>query len=144
MTEELCKIIGIIIVIGFVIFLAVKSLKLQLSMIEGFVGESSAQPDTPDSINGVAGNASQYANNIKMQVIKMQDTLLIPKYRKDYENAIINMDDYVGFMMLQTILNMDTDPNSSAKNLKLLENLNTLNQAKVSLNTVMKIVDNTK
>ena len=72
MTEELCKIIGIIIVIGFVIFLAVKSLKLQLSMIEGFVGESSAQPDASDSLNGVAGNVSQYANNIKMQVIKMQ------------------------------------------------------------------------
>ena len=107
MTEELCKIIGIIIIIGFLLFLAVKSLKLQLSMVEGFVGSSQQNAIATGSSgeNGVAGNANQYAGDIKTQVIKMQDTMLIAKYRKDYENTIINLDDYVNYMMLQTILN---------------------------------------
>jgi hypothetical protein len=147
MTEELCKIIGIIIIIGFLLFLAVKSLKLQLSMVEGFVGSSQQNAIATGSSgeNGVAGNANQYAGDIKTQVIKMQDTMLISKYRKDYENAIINLDDYVNYMMLQTILNLNTDSSSSqAQNLQMLDNLNTLNGAKVSLNVVMKFVDNTK
>jgi hypothetical protein len=147
MTEELCKIIGIIIIIGFLLFLAVKSLKLQLGMIEGFVG--SAQPNAiatgSSGENGIAGNAGQYSGDIKTQVIKMQDTMLIAKYRKDYENTIINLDDYVNYMMLKTILNLNTDSSGSqAQNLQMLDNLNTLNGAKVSLNAVMKFVDNTK
>jgi hypothetical protein len=147
MTEELCKIIGIIIIIGFLLFLAVKSLKLQLSMVEGFVGSSQQNAIATGSSgeNGVAGNANQYAGDIKTQVIKMQDTMLIAKYRKDYENTIINLDDYVNYMMLQTILNINTDSSASpVQNLQMLDRLNTLNESKISLNAVMKFVDNTK
>lgn len=86
--------------------------------------------------NGVAGNAATYAANIKAQVIKLQDTTLISKYRADYENVVINMDDLVNNLMLQVTLNVDqTKPEAS------LAKLAQLNQAKAALNSVMKFID---
>lgn len=88
------------------------------------------------STNGVAGNAASYAANIKAQVIKLQDTTLISKYRADYENVVINMDDLVNNLMLQVTLNVDqTKPEAS------LAKLAQLNQAKAALNSVMKFID---
>jgi len=89
--------------------------------------------------NGIAGNAESYAANIKSTTIKNQDMLLITKYRKDYENAILNMDDLINTMMLQTTLSVDT-----SNPMPSLEKLNALSSARTALNSVMKFVDSSK
>jgi hypothetical protein len=98
---------------------------------------SSTTPSTTSSTtSGVAGGAAAYAANIKEQVIKIQDTTLISKYRADYENVVINMDDLVNNLMLQVTLNIDqTKPQDS------LAKLAQLNLAKGALNNVMKFID---
>jgi hypothetical protein len=89
--------------------------------------------------NGIAGSAQNYAANIKATTIKNQDMLLISKYRADYENAILNLDDLINTLMLQTALSVKTsDPMAS------LEKLNQLNSARGALNSVMKFVDASK
>jgi hypothetical protein len=71
--------------------------------------------------------------------IKSQDSLLISKYRSDYENAILNLDDLINTMMLETALSVkNTDPMNS------LKKLNELNSARGALNSVMKFVDSSK
>ena len=91
------------------------------------------------SENGIAGNAATYGANIKSQTIKMQDTLLISKYRSDYETAILNLDDLVNNLMLKTALTVDKDkPHQS------LMTLSQLQQSKVALNTIMKFIDSSK
>ena len=92
-----------------------------------------------DTINsGEAGGASTYGANIKAQVIKLQDVTLISKYRSEYENIVINMDDLVNNLMLQTTLNIDqSNPEAG------LEKLSKLNQSKAALNNVMKFIDKT-
>jgi hypothetical protein len=86
--------------------------------------------------SGVAGGAAAYAANIKEQVVKLQDNTLISKYRADYENVVINMDDLVNNLMLQITLNIDqSKPEAS------LGKLAQLNQAKAALNSVMKFID---
>ena len=93
---------------------------------------------TSSTNNGVAGGAAAYGANIKTQVIKLQDTTLISKYRADYENVVINMDDLVNNLMLQVTLNVDqSKPEAS------LAKLAQLNQAKAALNSVMKFIDKT-
>jgi hypothetical protein len=88
------------------------------------------------SSSGIAGGAQTYAANIKSMVIKNQDVLLISKYRNDYENAILNLDDLINTMMLQTALSVSsTSPTSS------LETLVQLNSARSALNNVMKFLD---
>ena len=89
---------------------------------------------------------SDYAVAMKLNVTKLQDSLLIPKYKKDYEASILNLDDYVQTLMLKVVMNISMDKNAmdEATVIKQLEILNTLEQSKVALNNVMKFVDSQK
>ena len=71
MNEDFLKILGIIVVVGFLIYLAAKSLRLHRNMLEGFT----ASDGSASSPNGEAGNSKKYADTIKEHVIKMQGGL---------------------------------------------------------------------
>ena len=108
--------------------------KNQYGIIEGMTDGSDNV--TQSSTNGIAGNAASYGATIKSANIKMQDMFLISKYRSDYETAILNLDDLLSSLMLQTALTVDTkNPQATIKQ------LSDMNQAKTALNTVMKFVD---
>ena len=128
--DEFFKIIGIIIVSFFIIYMVVKMFQLQGNVIEGLTN-----PDTEE-----AGTASTYAANIKSQIVKLQDKLLISKYRKDYEAAIINLDDYIGYLMIQQVLNMKLG-NDMKTNIDTINALNILKNSKESLNATMTFLD---
>jgi hypothetical protein len=71
----------------------------------------------------------------------MQDSLLISKYRTDYENVVINLDQYISLLMLQNALKFDTSSSSSSTNMEVINNLNSLNNVSNALNSVMKFID---
>ena len=98
--------------------------------------DASSSTSSSSSTGGIAGNAQTYAANIKNAFIKNQDLLLISKYRTDYENAILNLDDYINSLMLRTALNIDT-----ANTTKSLDTLTKLNETKSALNNIMKFID---
>ena len=133
--EEFFKIIGIIIVSFFIIYMSVKMFKMKKN-IEGLTTlDGNSNPSS-----GEAGTAASYAASIKAQVVKLQDELLIAKYRKDYETAIINLDDYVGYLMLQQTLNMKLSGDLKT-NIEAINNLNILKNSKESLNVAMSFLD---
>jgi hypothetical protein len=107
---------------------------VNLSFKEGMTTDSSGNAIS----NGLAGNSAAYAATIKAETIKLQDMLLVSKYRKDYENTILNLEDLISNMMLQTSLNVNTSNPEQA-----LTKLNNLYQSKNALNDVMKFVDKT-
>lgn len=89
--------------------------------------------------NGIAGNAASYAAALKAGTIKLQDSFLISKYRADYETAILNLDDYLSVMMLNTALSFNqSNPTQMAMQ---VDNLAKIQNAKNALNTVMKFID---
>ena len=133
--DEFFKIIGIVIVSFFIIYMAIKMFQLQTSVIEGLTNESNISPTS-----GEAGTATSYAASIKAQVVKLQDELLVAKYRKDYEASIINLDDYIGYLMIQQTLNMKLNGDMKTT-IELLNNLNVLKSAKESLNATMTFLD---
>lgn len=140
--EEFFKIIGIIIVCFFIIYMVVKMFQVQTSVIEGLTTGSdalTANNGTPPT-SGEAGTAASYAAAIKAEVVKLQDELLISKYRKDYEAAIINLDDYIGYLMIKQTLNMKLGDDTRS-NMESVNNLNILKEAKESLNTTMNFLD---
>ena len=102
---------------------------------EGMTNDSSTST-TSNSGTGIAGNAATYGASIKTETIKMQDMLLISKYRSDYETVVLNLDDYVNNLMLQTALSIDQKKPEEA-----LKKLVDLNQTKSALNNVMKYID---
>ena len=135
MNKQLINLLFII-AICFVAYLLFRNLDFK----EGMTTDSPTSSSTSTSAtNGIAGSAQNYAANIKSETIKNQDILLISKYRKDYENAILNLDDLINTMMLQTALNVD-----NSKPMSSIEKLNQLNSAKGALNNVMKFVDASK
>lgn len=136
MQDEIFKIVGIIIVCFFIIYMVVKMFHLQTSVIEGLTN----QDTTINSTTGEAGTATSYAASVKAQVVKLQDELLISKYRKDYESVIINLDDYIGMLMIKQSLNMKIDGDIKS-NIEAINNLNILKNSKDSLNYAMTFLD---
>lgn len=125
--DEVFKLIGILLVSFFIIYFSIKLFQLQSNLVEGMT-------------TGETSNAASNAAALKSQVIKMQDELLVSKYRKDYETSIINLDDYVGYLMLKQIVNLKIDGNVKSVT-EGLNNLNILKEAKDSLNTAMTFLD---
>jgi hypothetical protein len=115
--------------VGYLIF-------SNLSLKEGMTTTDGSGNNLSSSLNGIAGNAATYAANIKSQTVKLTDTLLVSKYRSDYETAILNMDDLINALMLETTLKIDASKPSEG-----LEKLVKLNQVKAALDNVMKFVD---
>ena len=138
MTDDLFKIVGILI-IGFVIlYIVIKMFKLQATVIEGLTNPDTTA--TPTSTSGEAGTAASYAAGIKARMVKLQDELLVSKYRKDYEGVIINLDDYIGYLMIQQTLNMKLDGDVKTQ-IENINNLNILKNSKEALNATMTFLD---
>jgi hypothetical protein len=131
MHEDLWKIGGVLVISIFIIYLIINIFMVKQRNVEGLENQNAT---------GEAGLAASYAAAIKAKTVQLQDGLLITKYRKDYENVIINMDDYVNALMLKTLL--DIDSNADTKSIiGSLTQLNTLSSAKKSLNETMVFID---
>lgn len=144
--QEFLKIMGIVALCMIVVYYIVKCLHFQTSLIDAFTneGETSDKPDTVKSANltsGSGANAEKYAATIKSLTIKMQDELLIGKYRKDYENAIINLDDFVSMLMLKQVLSLKPNDGNPKANIEMLASLTVLKNSKDALNSTMTFLD---
>ena len=106
---------------------------------EGFTdggGNKNGSAGSNSGPNGIAGNASTYAANLKAASVKLSDTLLVTKYRSDYESAIMNAEELVNNLILQTALSINTSNPQQT-----IEKLVGLNAAQAALNAAMKFVD---
>lgn len=127
--------LALFVVLCFAAYYLIKQFYYNPMLIEGMT-DASKNIKLNSSTIGVAGNASSYAASIKASAIKLQDELLISKYRSDYESAIINLDDLINNLMLNTALNVNqSNPTVS------IEKLAKMQQAKIALNSIMKFVD---
>lgn len=137
--DEFFKIVGILIVSFFIIYMVVKMFQLQTKVIEGLTNADGTISNSAPS-SGEAGTAASYAAAIKAEVVKLQDELLVAKYRKDYESVIINLDDYIGYLMIKQTLNMNLNGDTKT-NLDAINALNILKNSKESLNATMTFLD---
>jgi hypothetical protein len=143
--DEILKFLGICVVVGLLVFYGVKFLRLQAQVLEGATNMTDGSTSASSSTNGIGGSASQYNTTIKAEVTKMQDTLLVPKYRSEYENVLLNLDDYLNLAMLKTSLSInlthEIEPGRANPNIALLSSLKVLSDAKGTLNSIMKYLD---
>ena len=146
--DYMLKIVGILALLALFIFFTTGALKIQNNVLEGFVQMTNTSTSTTSTGEagtnaGLAGSSGNVANAIGEQTIKMQDTFLIKKYRKNYENLVINADEYLSYLMLDHLLKLKTDDSEESKNenIALLDNINKLSASKTSLNGIMKFVD---
>lgn len=132
--DEILKIFGIIVVCFFIIYITIQIVYHPKKTIEGLTNEG----ETVNPTNGIAGSAASYAAAIKAEVVKLQDELLISKYRKDYEAAIINLDELIGYQMLKSSLSLNT---SRLDNFMPVIMIEQLKLAREGLNATMAFLD---
>ena len=136
MKKELINLF-IFVAICFVVYFLFRN--FNYSIKEGMTDASGNTTSGASGASGIAGSAATYAAGIKAITIKLQDSLLISKYRSDYETTILNLDDLIDNLMLKETLSID--PNKPGET---LGKLSQMNQAKLALNNVMKFIDSSK
>lgn len=125
----------LIIAICFIAYLLFRSIGFKTR--EGLEGMENGESSNSD--NNYGGNASVYASNLKNSVSKYHDKVLLDKYRPDYENVVMHLDDLTDHLMLHTAMNVDhKDPKSAVD---ALNKIASLNHSKTGLNNVMKFID---
>lgn len=118
-------IIGILVVISFIVL---NIIGCDSSLIEGM--QNVSESNITESQNAA----------IQSKIVMLDDQLMITKYKRQYENIIVNMDDYINLMMIQQLLKIKFD-SGIASTIEGLQDLNTLKSAKDSLNVAMKFLD---
>lgn len=91
-------------------------------------------------LGGGGANAQMYASKIKLASNRLRDKLSIATNRAAMEDLVYALDEYVGFKMVEVCTTALVGGDEFQK--KMTE-LNAYNDAKTSLSTAIKIVDNT-
>jgi len=121
----------------FLIILSFFFFKTYRYQIEGMTNN-----DNNDKVNTAHGiNSSKLTDQLKIEHNNMKDKLNIKQYRNNYENVVIDMNDYLDGLMLNELLSLNhnsLDPNNI---LSTVENINKMSTGKQNLNKIMKYLD---
>ena len=155
--EELYKYLGLSIAVILVVYIGVKTLKFQSKMVEGLTTQTkSSQPATtaPSNLNDfvlLENSAKELFDNIKTRNDKLNDIISIEKYRSDYENLLMVLEEYTNNMMFGKIITVSNkvQQNGVGKNLTWeilyeIDNANKLKTFVETLNSTMKYIDRKK
>ena len=128
-SEDIYKYVGFTIIVIFLIYIVIKTLKFQFSTVEGMTTNT---------------DKDKVSEAIKSNTTKIEDGLLIDKYTKAYEDTIIDLDANVDMYILEKVLQsaeqLSTDPGSE-ENQQIIIKLNNLKSFKDTLNHAIKVLD---
>lgn len=128
--ESFYKYIGLIAIILIGLYVGQKVIKYQTKVVEALTSSS--------------GDASGVTSSVTSNTDKINDVLLISKYRTNYEDTIIGLEKAVGLGLLSEVVNnaaaISADPTSSSS-LSAIRNINELKSFRESLNQSMIILD---
>jgi hypothetical protein len=127
----------------FIIFIIISIIFFNIynTQVEGMTNKKSNKNSTiTNTSRGI--NSTSFHEKIKQQHLNLKSDLNIPRHRNDYENILIEMNDYVDGLMLNELLNIDPNNISNSKIMNTIQNVTKMNQSKESLNKMMKYLDN--
>jgi hypothetical protein len=131
-SEDIYKYLGLGIVVLFVAYVVIKSLTFQAKLFEGMTSGT---------------DKDKKAESIKSNTTSVLDALLIEKYRSNYVDTIIELEENISATILSGILtNSETisaDPSSETSQ-KFITSTNNLKAFKDTLNDAMKYLDSIK
>lgn len=131
--NDMIMYIGLISLVLFLFFIISRVFTFQTSMIEGLSNkDSQSQP-----INVTVGKVENI-NKVS------EDHLFIEKYRSDYEDLIIHLEETTNLDMMRLIKehgNNIEQGKTVDEQMKTIKKINELNQLKESLNSSMKYID---
>ena len=99
-TDDLYKYIGLAVVSLALFYLVCKSFNIHANAI---VGKSDNTHDAADVQEGFEGDPKTVDATIKSNTSKLDDPLLVSKRRKDYEMILVDLDDYMKTVLLNSV-----------------------------------------
>lgn len=137
-SDDIYKYVGFFIVILFLIYIVIRTLKFQFSAMEGMAGMNGI------GLSKTTTDKDKVPEAIKSNTNKVEDGLLIDKYTKAYEDTIIdldaNMDMFILDQVLQNAEQLSADPGSD-DNQKIISKINNAKNFKETLNHAIKVLD---
>ncbi len=144
--NDIYKYLGLAVVVLFVIYIIIKTLTFQANIVEGLTN----QTETNDFAL-LENSANTSAQNIKKQNDRLNDIISISKYRTDYENLLISLEEYTNIMMLSKVIDVGNmaSANGIGKNVtpEIITHMDESNKLKSfvdTLNASMKYIDRKK
>ena len=132
--DSIYKYVGLIIISLFVLYIVLRSLNFQAKIIEGMATAANPTSTDKDKIaDAVSGNTTT-----------AEDTLLINKYNKTYEDIIINLENNINFYILGGIVNNAEIISKNPYDPAAVTTINAINSLKVfkdTLNDSMAFLD---
>ena len=110
------------------------------------VMEGLTNPTDSSATSGIGASSGNYSSALQNKATKLNNDILLlnnKDYKKNYENIVLHMDDYINALMLKATLSININSDSPNGNIEAFKTLNELNSAKESLNNVMKYIDST-
>lgn len=134
--EEIYRYVGIFTLAIFLIYIVNRVLKTQNNIIEGLTNQK-------EPLNIQDDLFSNLDNHLKEHNDRLSDSLLIKKYKTQYENSIIEIDTNTDLKILQltTLYGNALASKNNEDARKYLEEINLLQNLKTSLKHTMKHVD---
>ena len=90
-TDEICKYLGLALVAVVALYVLLRSMRFQANIIESMVSGSTDKDKVSDAI--------------KSNTHTIDDSLLVSKYRADYENTIIDLEANISSALVQAVVN---------------------------------------
>lgn len=135
--EELYKKLGVLFIALVAIYSLYKMLDINTTIMEGFVSKK--------QVKNTAGSFVQESKEeLKKKVENIKDVLLISKYRDDYEDMLLDLDEYLNLSMLQAVnlFNMTTKKNGIDKeSMELAKQIVDANNFRKTLDDIMVYLD---
>lgn len=136
--EEILMYVGMIVVAFFVLYMISRMAKIQRNVVEGLTNNKNKDKSMIDVM--AEGNIKE----LKSLNQKLDDSLRIDKYRKDYEDMLIDLDDYFNGLLLRELTFLSNDINDIKETSQLSESIPKINELykfKENLNTTMDYID---
>jgi hypothetical protein len=126
----------------FIVFIIIAVIfsKIYTTQIEGMTNQKNNNSTITNTSRGI--NSTLFHEKLKEQHQNLKSDLNIPRHRGDYENILIEMNDYVDGLMFNELLNIDPNNINNQKLMNTMQNITKMNQSKDSLNKMMKYLDN--
>ena len=124
-SEEIIKYLGLLVgvVVGMIVIYNI--FNTQSSIIEGMTSST---------------DSKEISDNIKRSSSKILDSLLIDKYRENYETTLTNLLELTNAQILKYTLSSDT-ASLNDKFYPMVEKINNLEKFKLAINSSMKFMD---
>ena len=151
--ENIYRYLGLGVVILVALYILIKTLTFQGKIIEGLTNstEATSEPTSSAEISLLNTVTSKSTEGITAQNNKLQDILALDKYRTDYENLIIALDDYANVMMFAKVLGVGAKVSKLSNGepvtngiIEDMEKANKLKEFISTLNASMIYIDKSK